>query len=58
MAEPYLLDPGIDCQQSLCTANGLLMYYMTETWFDSGGQTVFFYNFKFFKKHFSIFISF
>ena len=46
MAGPYLLDPGIDCQQSLCTANGLLMYYMTETWFDSGGQTVFFYNFK------------
>ena len=23
MAGPYLLDPGIDCQQSLCTVNRL-----------------------------------
>jgi hypothetical protein len=33
MAGSYLLDPGIDCQQSLCTVNRLLMSYMTETLF-------------------------
>ena len=28
MAGPYLLDPGIDCQQSLCTVNIILSFFI------------------------------